>query len=112
MPERTPVVAGNWKMNPDWDAALALASSLRESIGGIHGVERVLCPPSIYLSAVRDLLAGSDLGLGAQDAYWKDAGAFTGEVSAAMLVPLVQYVIVGHSERRQYFGETDESVRL
>ena len=108
---RTPVIAGNWKMNPPWDAALALARSLRESIGRVAGVERVLCPPAIYLAPIRDLLDGSDLGLGAQDAYWQDAGAFTGQVSAAMLAPLVRYVIVGHSERRTLFGETDESVR-
>jgi triosephosphate isomerase (TIM) len=75
------------------------------------GVERVLCPPFVYLPAVREVLAGAEIGLGAQDAYWEDTGAYTGEVSAAMLAGIVQYVIIGHSERRAYFGETDETVR-
>jgi triosephosphate isomerase len=109
--DRTPVIAGNWKMNPLGDGARSLAEALRSTIDGIPGVERVLCPPFVYLPVVRDVLAGSDIGLGAQDAYWQDTGAFTGEVSAAMLAGLVQYVIIGHSERRTYFGETDETVR-
>ncbi|MGH2588559.1 MAG: triose-phosphate isomerase [Dehalococcoidia bacterium] len=112
MTERTPVIAGNWKMNPLPEGVLTLAEPLRTSLGEVTGVERVLCPPFIYLASIRDLLAGSSIGLGAQDAYWKDTGAYTGEVSAAMLVGLVQYVILGHSERRTYFGETDETVRL
>jgi triosephosphate isomerase len=98
-------------MNPLGDDARTLAEALRSTIGGVTGVERVLCPPYVYLPVVRDVLAGSDIGLGAQDAYPQDAGAYTGEVSAAMLAGIVRYVIIGHSERRTYFGETDETVR-
>jgi len=112
MTARTPVIAGNWKMNPPPDGYAALVEALRGSIDDLHGVERVVCPPFVYLSQVRDLLARSAIGLGAQDAYWQDYGAYTGEVSAAMLAGLVQYVILGHSERRTLFGETDETVRL
>ena len=111
MAERTPVIAGNWKMNPVGEGTLALAQALAASIASVAGVERVLCPPYVYLAAVREALAGTDIGLGAQDLFWEDAGAYTGEISAAMLAPLVQYCIVGHSERRTYFGETDETVR-
>ena len=111
MATRTPVIAGNWKMNPAPDAAAQLARALVGSIAGIPSVERVLCPPYIYLVGIREALAGTDIGLGAQDLYWEDAGAYTGEVSAAMLAGLVQYCIIGHSERRTYFGETDETVR-
>jgi len=111
MARRTPVIAGNWKMNPQAAAALELATALRESINGLSGVERVICPPYIYLPAIHEILAGSDIALGAQDAFWQDSGAYTGEVSAAMLVGLARYVILGHSERRAMFGETDETVR-
>ena len=111
MAARTPVVAGNWKMNPASDAAFDLVLSLQRSLAEFSDVERVLCPPFIYLPTVRDMLRGTGIGVGAQNAYWQDFGAFTGEVSAAMLVGLAEYVILGHSERRQHFGETDESVR-
>ena len=109
--DRTPVIAGNWKMNPLGDGARTLAEAFRSTIGSMDGVERVLCPPYVYLPVVRDVLAGSDIGLGAQDAYPQDTGAYTGEVSAAMLAGIVRFVIIGHSERRTYFGETDETVR-
>jgi triosephosphate isomerase len=112
MTQRVPVIAGNWKLNPPPDGCAPLVEALRGSIEGLDGVERVVCPPFVYLSGVRDLLAGSAIGLGAQDAYWQDYGAFTGAVSAAMLAGLVDYVILGHSERRTLFGETDETVRL
>jgi triosephosphate isomerase len=111
---RTPVIAGNWKMNKTpteaAELARALVAQIGAEIGGVAGVERVLCPPFVSLAAVAPLLAGTGLGLGAQNLHWEKSGAFTGEVSAPMLVGLVQYVIIGHSERRQYFGETDESV--
>lgn len=113
MPQRTPVVAGNWKMNPSPEAAIALVQSLLVAgIADVTGVERILCPPFIYLSTIHPMLAGSDLRLGAQDAYQQDYGAYTGEISSAMLVNLVSHVILGHSERRTYFGETDDSVRV
>lgn len=107
---RTPVIAGNWKMNKTPAEAAELARVLVAEIGGVTGVERVLCPPFVALPAVAPLLAGTGIGLGAQNIHWEKSGAFTGEVSAPMLVGLAQYVIIGHSERRQYFGETDETV--
>jgi triosephosphate isomerase len=79
---------------------------------GIEGVEKVLCPPFTALLAVRALLEGTDIGLGAQNMHWEDSGAYTGEVSPAMVVELCKYVIIGHSERRMYFGETDQTVNL
>ena len=76
----------------------------------IKGVEKVLCPPFVSLPVISYLLKGGDIGLGAQNMYWEEKGAFTGEVSPAMVKELCQYVILGHSERRTYFGETDETV--
>jgi len=111
MPARTPVIAGNWKMNPMFDAAVSLAEELYASLKAFDAVEGVICPPFLYLSTLRNLVKDSGVGLGAQNCHWEEKGAYTGEVSAAMLVGLAEYVIIGHSERRQYFGETDESVR-
>jgi triosephosphate isomerase len=87
-----------------------LVSEMVPGLQAIAGVEKVICPPFTALLAVRALLEGTDIGLGAQDVYWEASGAFTGEISPPMLVELCQYVIIGHSERRTYFGETDESV--
>jgi triosephosphate isomerase (TIM) len=109
---RTPIIAGNWKMNKTPAEAADLARALLTDLAPVSGVDRVLCPPFVALSAVAEVLKGSPLGLGAQNMYWKDAGAFTGEVSPVMLKGWCQYVILGHSERRQYFGETDETVNL
>ncbi len=109
---RTPIVAGNWKMNKTPAEAADLARALLADLAGIGGVDRVLCPPFVALPAVADVVKGSPLGVGAQNIYWKDSGAFTGEVSPVMLKGWCQYVIIGHSERRQYFGETDETVNL
>ncbi len=109
---RIPIVAGNWKMNKTPAEAADLARTLLRDLGGVTGVDRVLCPPFVALPAVAEVLKGSPLGLGAQNIYWKDSGAFTGEVSPAMLKGWCQYVIIGHSERRQYFGETDATVNL
>src|SRR5512142_1871043 len=107
---RTPLVAANWKMNKTVEEARSLVYAMSARLREIKGVEKVLCPPFPALQAVRALLEGSDLGLGAQNMYWEEKGAYTGEVSPLMVKELCQYVIIGHSERRAYFGETDETV--
>ena len=107
---RTPVVAANWKMNKTVEEARSLVYAMSARLREIKGVEKVLCPPFTSLLAVNAQLQGSDLGLGAQNMYWEEKGAFTGEVSPLMVKELCQYVILGHSERRAYFGETDETV--
>jgi triosephosphate isomerase len=103
-------VAGNWKMNTTLDEALGLVAALRGSIDDLDGVETLVCPPFVWLLPVAERLRGSSIGVGAQDTHWEPKGAFTGAVSPTMLAPLCRYVIVGHSERRQHFGESDESV--
>jgi len=107
---RTPIIAGNWKMHKTIAEAVLLARQVREAVTGIQGVEVVLCPPFTALSAVKDVISESKVGLGAQNMYWEDQGAFTGEISPLMLSGWCDYVIIGHSERRQYFGETDAGV--
>ena len=107
---RTPIIAGNWKMNKNVAEAVELVRALRESTADVEKVEMVVCPPFVALTAVKEALAGSKIGLGAQNVYWEEKGAFTGEISPLMLKDLVTYVIIGHSERRQYFGETDATV--
>jgi triosephosphate isomerase len=97
-------------MNKTVAEAADLARELVAQIEPYVGVERVICPAFVALTTVAPLLAGTGVALGAQNMHWEAAGAFTGEVSPAMLAGLCQYVIVGHSERRQYFGETDENV--
>ena len=104
---RIPLVAGNWKMNTTVAEAEKLASSMRHELDGMEGVEKVLCPPFVSLAAVSKVLHGSSVKLGAQNMYFEAKGAYTGEVSPAMLKGLVEFVILGHSERRLYFGETD-----
>jgi triosephosphate isomerase len=107
---RTPLVAGNWKMNKTVEEARSLVTSMSAKLSEIKGVEKVLCPPFPALFALHTQLEGSDLGLGAQNMFWEEKGSYTGEVSPAMVKELCQYVILGHSERRTYFGETDETV--
>jgi triosephosphate isomerase len=107
---RKPLVAGNWKMYKTIAEARLLVSELVPGIQAIAGVDRVLCPPFTSLLAVRALLEGTAIGLGAQNMHWEISGAYTGEVSATMLAEICSYVIIGHSERRAYFGETDETV--
>ncbi len=107
---RTPFVAGNWKMNKTIAEARALVVELAPLLREIKGVEKVLCPPYMALFPVAALLQGTDIGLGAQDLHWAEKGAYTGEVSPGMIAEFCKYVIIGHSERRTYFGETDESV--
>jgi triosephosphate isomerase len=108
--KRTPIIAGNWKMNTTAQTAFELARGTRERIGGIEGVEKVACPPFPFLALVDSALRGSSIKVGAQNLHWQPHGAYTGEVSAAMLQGLVEFVIIGHSERRAYFCETDETV--
>ena len=107
---RVPVAAGNWKCNTRRESATALASGLREALRGVDGVEKVVCPPFLYLASVAEALAGSSIKLGSQDVHWADDEAATGEIGPQMLAELVQYAIIGHSERRHRFGETDEMV--
>ena len=107
---RTPIIAGNWKMNNDLAESLALIDALRGALAQVAGVEVVLCPSFVALAHAAERLKGARIALGAQDMHWLDKGAYTGAVSPLMLKGLVRYVIVGHSERRQYFGETDETV--
>ncbi len=108
--QRIPIVAGNWKMNATRDSAVELARAIRERADGTVGVEKIVCPPFVYLQAVADALAGSTIAVGAQNLYWEEKGAFTGEISVTQVAEVARHVIIGHSERRQYFGETDETV--
>ncbi len=110
---RKAIIAGNWKMHKTTSEAVRLVKQLKVLVSDeIAGVEVVVCPPFTALAAVAEVLRGSAIRLGAQNVHWMDEGAYTGEVSPAMLKDLgCHYVIVGHSERRQYFGETDEVVR-
>jgi triosephosphate isomerase len=110
---RTPIVAGNWKMNLDRSRGVALATAVSGRCGEAAGVELVLCPPAVYVVPVTEVVAkaGGDVAVGGQNASDKESGAFTGEVAPSMLVDLgCGYVILGHSERRTLFGETDALV--
>lgn len=108
---RSMFVAGNWKMNKTVAETRELVSEMGRELKNIAGVQKVLCPPFVALLAASNLLAGTEIALGAQNMHWEEKGAFTGEISPLMLQELCRYVILGHSERRQYFGETDETVR-
>ena len=107
---RIPFVAGNWKMNTMVTEAEQLVFEMLEKLDRIEGVEKVLCPPFVSLVAVNMMLRGSSIKLGAQNMYFETEGAYTGEISPLMLRELCEFVILGHSERRWYFGETDEIV--
>jgi triosephosphate isomerase len=109
---RTLLIAGNWKMNPGSRAdALALASAVKAGVGQSTDVRAVICPPAVFLSEIDRVLEGSPIGLGAQNMHWEAGGAYTGELSAAMLLDSgCTHVILGHSERRHGLGETDEQV--
>ena len=108
---RKSIVAGNWKMNITVAEARDLVDQILRDLGEVKGVDIVLCPPFTALSAVSEAITSTPLDLGAQNMHWEKAGAYTGEISSGMLRELFcHYVILGHSERRAYFGETDEIV--
>jgi len=108
---RIPVIAGNWKMNKTGAEAVALVSALKQSLADVSGVRVIVCPPFTAIKQVADVLAGSTIIVGGQNMHWEASGAFTGEISTAMLLDAgAACVIIGHSERRQLFGETNETV--
>ncbi|MCL5256353.1 MAG: triose-phosphate isomerase [Chloroflexi bacterium] len=107
---RKPIIAGNWKMYLNVDQSIDLIEEMLDDLDEIQGVDKVVCPSYVSLAPVAEYLEGSSVKLGAQNAHWEEAGAYTGGVSVLMLEDLCQYVILGHSERRQYFNETDELV--
>ncbi len=98
---RLPMIAGNWKMNTTGAEAVELVGQIRKGIGGAFDVEILVCPPFVSLMAVNEALTGSSIKLGAQNLHYEEKGAFTGEVSPLMLADLCEFVLVGHSERRQ-----------
>jgi len=107
---RVPLIAGNWKMNTTLSEATELVNKMLRELDGVENVDKVLCPPFISLAAVGELIKGSSIKLGAQNVYFEEKGAYTGEISPLMLADLCEFVIIGHSERRQYFNETGEIV--
>ena len=107
---RKPLVAGNWKMNKTAEEARALVDEMLGELQKLDRVERVICPPFPALMTLSAVLAGTGIGLGAQNMHWEASGAYTGEISAAMVKEFCRYVILGHSERRAMFGETDQTV--
>jgi len=111
---RRKLIAGNWKMNTDMNSAKELVKSIQLMIAGRDILSEILvCPPFTNLSSVNDLILNSEISLGAQNCDYRNSGAFTGEISTEMLKSVgCKYVIIGHSERRQFFGDTDEIVNL
>lgn len=108
---RRVIIAGNWKMNKNITESIELANSIKRSLYDVEEIEIVLCPPFTSLSDVNEIIMESNIALGGQDVYWEKEGAFTGEISGGMLKNVgCSYCIVGHSERRQFFGETNETV--
>ena len=108
--KRKPIIAGNWKMHKTLDEALVLVRGIREGVKDIDSVETVVCPPFISLVTVAGALAHSNVGVGAQNVFFEEKGAFTAETAPGMLEGIVDYCIIGHSERRNIFGESDEWV--
>lgn len=107
---RIPFVAGNWKMNTTVTEAEELVYEMIDKLEGVQGVEKVICPPFVSLISINIMLHDSSIKLGAQNMYFETAGAYTGEISPLMIKELCEFVILGHSERRWYFGESDEMV--
>lgn len=109
---RKKIIAGNWKMNKTPSEAKALAAAIAEKAAGAK-CDVVVCPTAVCLPGVIEAVSGSNVKVGAQNVHFKESGAYTGEIAANMLTDIgAEYVIIGHSERRQYFGETDETVNL
>jgi triosephosphate isomerase (TIM) len=107
---RIPIIAGNWKMNKTISEAVQFTEAIKEPLKDIDGVTMVICPAFVCLAPVKRAIGSANIHLGAQNLYFEEQGAYTGEVAPGMLEGLCQYVIVGHSERREYFSETDEGV--
>jgi triosephosphate isomerase len=104
------MIAGNWKMNTTVGEAVELVKAMRDELDKVRSVEKVLCPPFVSLAAAKELIKGTSIKLGAQNVYFAEKGAYTGEISPLMLADLCEYVIIGHSERRQYFAEGGELI--
>ena len=110
---RKPIIAGNWKMYKTIDESIELSNEIKRGLYDIANVDIILCPPFTSLSDTRDVVLDTNIALGGQNMHWEKEGAFTGEISAPMLKACgCKYVIIGHSERRAYFGETNETVNL
>ncbi len=108
---RTPFIAGNWKMNKTTSEAIAFVNELKDSVKEINDVEIGVFPPALAVVPVCEALKGTNITVGTQNLHWEESGAYTGELSADMILDAgCEYVLIGHSERRQYFGETDETV--
>jgi triosephosphate isomerase len=107
---RIPLIAGNWKMNTTVDEAVRLVKEMLPGLDAVDNIEKLVCPPFISLTSVLDVLKGSSVKLGAQNLHYVEKGAYTGEISPLMLAGICEYVIIGHSERRRYFGDTNEVV--
>ncbi len=107
---RTIIVAGNWKSHKTQAEAIELINGMRPALDGIKEVENIIFPPYLSIPKAAELLDGSKISLGAQNMNWEVQGAFTGEVGPTMVKEFCSYILIGHSERRQYYGETDETV--
>ena len=107
---RMPLIAGNWKMNTTVSEAIKLVKEMLPGLNKITGIEKLVCPPFVSLAVIKEILKGSTAKLGAQNLHYEEKGAYTGEVSPLMLAEMCEYVIIGHSERRHIFGETNEVV--
>jgi triosephosphate isomerase (TIM) len=107
---RVPLIAGNWKMNTTVNEAVKLVYDMKQRLDAVKHIEKLVCPPFISLAAIKDALKGTTVKLGAQNMHFMEKGAYTGEISPLMLAGICEYVIIGHSERRQFFGDTNEVV--